>query len=603
MILRVVVYGATALLPIFLFLMMGVWDWYGTTVSHMVTEALASLLALIVGTMALVRYYARRESMYFYIAVAFFVVGLLDAYQAIVTTELLNLMSTSDISSIAGWGWIASRQFLGLFLLLSWLSWLREERHGLPERINNKTLVGFGGVFVAITMLVLTLVPLPSVYFPDFILPRPEELVPAVFLLMAVVGYIFKGRWRYDVFEHWFIISLIIGLVVQVLFMSTSSAMFDASFSMAHTLKLVSYMAVLVGLILSMELDNAVQLHAVVDSIAEGIITINKRGIILSINPAARRIFGRLESELIDHSIEDIVSPSNERDELHHMMVGTSRRWRKLTHHVVEVEGIKLNGDSFPLEFALTRLDYASGHMFVAAMRDITVRMEMDRVKSEFIATVSHELRTPLTVILGYLPLLSKEGEMPAPNVVARLANNMKHSGEHLLALVTDLLDISRIEAGRLVLERVPLSTREVVDSVIGIMEAASLEKGLKLVPDVQEGIVHGDDTRLKQVLINLVGNAIKFTDKGEVIISAKKSTRGVNFTVSDTGMGVPYEQLDTIFDRFQQVDGSQTRRKGGTGLGLAITRSLVELHGGTISATSSLGNGTKFVFDIPDIE
>jgi len=200
------------------------------------------------------------------------------------------------------------------------------------------------------------------------------------------------------------------------------------------------------------------------------------------------------------------------------------------------------------------------------------------------------------------LPLLSDAEQMPEPKVVARLANNMKHSGEHLLALVSDLLDISRIESGRLSLHRVPLSIQAVVGAVTAIMDEQAKEKELKIETEVQDGIVHADETRLKQILINLVGNAIKFTEEGEIKIQAAVSARGVIFTVTDTGIGIPYNQLETVFDRFRQVDSSQTRKAGGTGLGLAITRSLVELHGGSISATSSFGNGSKFVFDIPEL-
>ena len=133
-------------------------------------------------------------------------------------------------------------------------------------------------------------------------------------------------------------------------------------------------------------------------------------------------------------------------------------------------------------------------------------------------------------------------------------------------------------------------------------MDEQANEKDLKIVTDVQSGIVHADETRLMQILINLVGNAVKFTEEGEISIGAAFSARGVTFTVTDTGIGIPYKQLDYVFDRFRQVDSSQTRKAGGTGLGLAITRSLVELHGGSISVTSSYGNGTKFVFDIPEL-
>jgi PAS domain S-box-containing protein len=584
------------------YLLSGGLTWQADVPGHTVMEALASLLGVIVGAMAMVRYYARREKMFYYIGIGFLGVGLLDGYQAVITSEFLVTYSPSDLSALTGWSWIVSRQFLALLLLLSWVGWLREERHEAPERISERTLLSFAVIFMVGSVVVLTLVPLPRFYFPELLVSRPEEFIPALFLLMAAIGYIYKGKWHYDVFEHWLIVSLILGVAGQALFMAGSQTLFDLDFNVAHVLKLMSYLGVLVGLVLSMEVDTAARLRAVMDNIGDGIVTFDRGARVLSINPAVRRIFGRLESELVGHEFTELLAASPEREAVGALISSTSRGWRNKDSHVTEIDGVKLSGDNFPMELALTRLDYASGPIFVAALRDISERKEMDRVKSEFIATVSHELRTPLTVILGYLPLLSDPKDMPEAAVVARLAKNMKHSGEHLLSLVTDLLDISRIESGRMTLQRVPLSIQNVVDSVVGIMDEQATEKGLKLRVEAADGIVHGDETRLRQILINLIGNAVKFTDKGEVSISAAVNPRGVTFTITDTGMGVPLDQLDKIFDRFRQVDGSATRKEGGTGLGLAITRSLVELHGGTISATSSFGNGTKFVFDIPEL-
>jgi len=587
-------------LPVLAYWMLAGITWQGDVYGHTIMEALASLSALIVGSMAMVRYYARRESMFFYVGLGFLCAGLIDGYQAFITS--MPNYTPENISLLVGWSWIVSRQFLALFLLASWFTWLRDEHRSAPGRISEKTLFSVSIGLMATSILVLTLVPLLRVYFPDLPFSRPEELVPALFMLLAVIGYIYKGNWRFDVFEHWLVIALILGFMGQSLFMASSTGNYDLCFGIAHMLKTLSYIAVLIGLILSMEVDSAARLRAVVDNIGDGIITFDRKGVVQSINPAVRKIFGRLESELVGYEVHGLFVDPRGGQSLEKLVPLNSRAWRNKTNHVVELEGTKFNGDIFPLELALTRLEYASGPLFVAAIRDITERREMDRVKREFISTVSHELRTPLTVILGYLPLLADKEAMPEADVVARLAKNMKHSGEHLLALVSDLLDISRIESGRLNLHRVPLSVKAIVESVVGILDEQAVEKGLKLVVNVEDGIVHGDETRLRQILINLVGNAIKFTDEGEVTIGSTIKPLGVIFTVKDTGIGVPYDQLDTIFNRFRQVDGSQTRKEGGTGLGLAITRSLVELHGGSILATSSMGNGTKFVFDIPDM-
>ncbi len=600
--LRIIVYALTAVVPVVTFFLVQGGSWQTDAPEHTTLEVSASLLAVVAGIMALVRYAARRETTFYYVGIGFLGAGLLDGFQSLITTDLFSQYSASDYPALMEWSWLASRQFLALFLMLGWIGWLREERKGAPDRIRESTLLGFSAVFMAATVIALVVVPLPRAYFPDFLLARPVELIPAIFLLTTVIGYLYKGKWRFDVFEYWLIISLILGFMTQIVFMASSSAVFDTNFNIAHVLKQFSYIAALMGLILSMEMDTAARLRAVVNNIGDGVITFNSSGTILSVNPAVRAMFGRLESELVNASMDDLLVPSDERDRLNGLTNSTSRSWRNRSTHVAEIEGKRLSGDKFPLVLTLARLNYSSGPIFVAVLRDVTEQKEMDRVKSEFIATVSHELRTPLTVILGYLPLLSDAEQMPEPKVVARLANNMKHSGEHLLALVSDLLDISRIESGRLSLHRVPLSIQAVVGAVTTIMDEQAKEKELKIETEVQDGIVHADETRLKQILINLVGNAIKFTEEGEIKIQVAVSARGVTFTVTDTGIGIPYNQLETVFDRFRQVDSSQTRKVGGTGLGLAITRSLVELHGGSISATSSFGNGSKFVFDIPEL-
>jgi PAS domain S-box-containing protein len=600
--LRVLVYALTAILSLATFFLVRGASWSMEAYEHTTMEVFASVVALIVGGMALVRYTARRETTFYYVGVGFLGAGLLDGFQSLITTDLFSQYSASDYPALMGWSWLAARQFLSLFLLLSWIEWLREERRGAPDRIRETTLLGFSAIFMAATVIALVLVPLPRANFPDLLLSRPVELIPAIFFVMTLIGYLYKGKWRFDTFEHWLVVSLILGFVAQILFMATSPSDFGAQFNVAHVFKQLSYVAALIGLILSMEMDSAARLRAVVNNIADGVITFDAGGKILSVNPAVRRMFGRLESELVTASMDDLLVASDQRDVLTELTTASSRRWRSQSSHVMDIEGVRLSGDRFPLALTLARLNFSTGPVYVAALRDVTEQIEMDRVKSEFIATVSHELRTPLTVILGYLPLLSDSEQMPEAKVVARLANNMKHSGEHLLALVSDLLDISRIESGRLSLQRVPLSIQNVIGSVTGIMDVQATDKELKIVTNIQNGIVHADETRLKQILINLVGNAIKFTEEGEIKIDASIGARGVTFTISDTGIGIPYNQLGSVFDRFRQVDGSHTRKAGGTGLGLAITRSLVELHGGSISVTSSFGNGSKFVFDIPEI-
>jgi signal transduction histidine kinase/CHASE3 domain sensor protein len=224
------------------------------------------------------------------------------------------------------------------------------------------------------------------------------------------------------------------------------------------------------------------------------------------------------------------------------------------------------------------------------------------RHKSEFLANMSHELRTPLNAVLGYAELIQDGiyGEVPAKmqGVLERIQQN----GRHLLGLINDVLDLSKIEAGQLALAPADYSMRELVLDVVSATEALAAEKQLALEVDVPADLPRGrgDERRLTQVLMNLVGNAIKFTEAGSVGIRAKIEDGSFLVAVSDTGVGIAAEDRQRIFDEFQQVDSSSTRKKGGTGLGLAIARRIVELHGGRIWLESTPGQGSTFLFTLP---
>jgi signal transduction histidine kinase len=222
--------------------------------------------------------------------------------------------------------------------------------------------------------------------------------------------------------------------------------------------------------------------------------------------------------------------------------------------------------------------------------------------KSQFLASMSHELRTPLNAILGYTELILDDiyGAVPEPirDVLARV----QQSGQHLLGLINAVLDLSRIEAGRLTLALTDYAMQDVAQSVVMAVEALAAEKHLALTasvpPDLPPG--KGDAQRLRQVLLNLVGNALKFTEVGEVRIQVTAADEMFTVTVADTGPGIAEAEQQKIFEEFQQAENATTRTQGGTGLGLAIAKKIVELHGGRIGVESHLGKGSTFWFTVP---
>jgi signal transduction histidine kinase len=227
---------------------------------------------------------------------------------------------------------------------------------------------------------------------------------------------------------------------------------------------------------------------------------------------------------------------------------------------------------------------------------------EASKHKSQFLANMSHELRTPLNAILGYAELILDNVYGDTPDKMREVLDRIQRNGKHLLGLINDVLDLSKIEAGQLTLSLADYSLKEVVQSVYSAVEALAKEKHIALKVEVPPHLpaARGDERKLTQVLLNLVGNAIKFTDAGEVAIKAFAANGLFTVAVCDTGPGIAEAEQAKIFDEFQQADSSITKKKGGTGLGLAIAKRIVELHGGRIWVESSPGHGSTFSFTVP---
>jgi signal transduction histidine kinase len=226
-------------------------------------------------------------------------------------------------------------------------------------------------------------------------------------------------------------------------------------------------------------------------------------------------------------------------------------------------------------------------------------------MKENFMANMSHEIRTPMNAILGFTNLLQKE---PLNENEREFVNSIQNSGENLLTIINDILDFSKIEAGMMRIESNPFSLRGLLHSVQTMFGERIQQKNLRFTVNVEEQIpdvLIGDAIRLTQILVNLVNNSVKFTNTGNVDINVTAGKEmeeiiDISFSVKDTGIGIPANKIDSIFDRFQQVDEDTTRKYGGTGLGLSIVKQLVELQNGKISVSSKSNEGTEFIFTIP---
>ncbi len=343
-------------------------------------------------------------------------------------------------------------------------------------------------------------------------------------------------------------------------------------------------------------------LHDILDNISDSIITIDNKGSILSFNNTVEDMFGYRSAELIGKNIKMLMpSPYTEMHDSYlanYLKTGQAHIIGKTR----EIEGLRKNGEAFEAELWVYELSFNGETQFMGVIRDISERKHLDKIKTEFISTVSHELRTPLTSIRGSLGMLKSGvlGEVPEKaNRMIELAHN---NTERLINLVNDILDVEKIQAGKMELKLTELNITELVKQSIAANDAyaSSCNVSLKLNADTPNFQVYADELRLQQVMANLISNAAKFSPKeGIVTISIDKQDALIRISVTDHGAGIPEEYRSKIFQKFSQVDSSDTRKKGGTGLGLNITKAIIEHHGGHVDYLSTEGQGSCFFFEL----
>jgi CheY-like chemotaxis protein/anti-sigma regulatory factor (Ser/Thr protein kinase) len=226
----------------------------------------------------------------------------------------------------------------------------------------------------------------------------------------------------------------------------------------------------------------------------------------------------------------------------------------------------------------------------------------MDRLKTQFLANMSHELRTPLNSIIGFSRVILKGIDGPITEQQRDDLTSIYNNGQHLLGMINDILDISKIEAGKMALIFEPVDVQQIISGVMSTAAALVRDKPIELEQEVAPNlpIIRADGTRVRQVVLNLLSNAAKFTEEGQITLRAWADEDHITISVEDTGIGIPPEHQTTIFEEFRQVDASTTRRTGGTGLGLAISRHFVEMHGGRIWVESEPDVGSTFTFTLP---
>ena len=346
--------------------------------------------------------------------------------------------------------------------------------------------------------------------------------------------------------------------------------------------------------------------RSVLENMVDGLITIDNKGLIQSFNSAAVNLFGYKANEVMGRNIKMLMPEPYQSEHDGYLDNYNQTGKKKIIGIGREVEGLRKDGSTFPLELAVSEMVVAGETVFTGVVRDITERKQMDKMKNEFISTVSHELRTPLTSIRGSLGLLSSGtvGELPeSANEMLKIASN---NTERLLLLINDILDIQKIESGKMSFKFESLDLNSFINQAIVDHTDYGTQHGVKFVlGKMLDGVhVFADKDRLMQVMGNLLSNAAKFSNDGDnvEITAAMHHGDRIRISVTDYGAGIPDEFQPKLFERFTQSDSSDTRAKGGTGLGLSITKVIIEKHGGLIGFVSKEGIGSTFYIELPEL-
>lgn len=352
----------------------------------------------------------------------------------------------------------------------------------------------------------------------------------------------------------------------------------------------------------------------IVNATPDAMVIIDSTGTIIINNPRAESQFGYDTGELLGKPLSILLPERFRSQHEHHIQLFFEHPGVRPMGTDLFLSALCRDGHEFPAEISLGYMDTPEGRIAIATIRDITQQKLREReletarvealtstkVKSEFLASMSHEIRTPLNAIIGTADLL---WETPLSAEQRKYLRVFRRGSDTLLTLINDILDLSKIESGYMTLDSVAFNLEDIVDKVMEMLTMQANEKGLEFASHIDQTVPRhliGDPVRLTQILVNLLGNALKFTDKGSVTLQVANNKQprmpgALHFTVSDTGIGIPPDKLDIIFERFKQADSPKTNQYGGTGLGLAISKHLTERMHGHIWVESTVGKGSRF--------
>ncbi|MCC5637533.1 response regulator [Nostoc sp. CHAB 5844] len=345
-----------------------------------------------------------------------------------------------------------------------------------------------------------------------------------------------------------------------------------------------------------------VKLARILDIADDAIISIDSKQRIILFNQGAEKIFGYSAQEVMGQKLDILIPLRFAQAHRHHVSdFGKSANLARRMGERRELFGQRKDGSEFPAEASISKINMGEDVYYTVILRDVTEHKQIERMKDEFVSVVSHELRTPLTSIHGSLGMLSS-GLLPADSAQGkRLLQIATDSTDRLVRLINDILDIERIESGKVKMAREICNLADLIQSTVNVIQPLANKQGVTLAISSLSVRLLADPDRIVQTLTNLLSNAIKFSATGQTVwLETQPQENQVLLAVKDTGRGIPEDKLESIFERFQQVDSSDSRNHDGTGLGLAICKSIIQQHGGHIWVESTLGEGSTFYLTLP---
>ncbi len=609
---------------------------------HALLEWSSVIIALMTVLLSFIHYHNNRELTVPIIGIALVSSGFMDMFHTLAAMRLIE--GVAENTDLIPFTWALSRGFHSIILVVgvSIILFLPKQRTSLSGlRIVGVVSLSFIGIAYALVYMSATSSILPQTQFPDSLITRPYDAVPLFILILSAPLFWRLHKRKPTLFTAALLLALVPDIALEIHMAFGSSALFDNHFNIAHFLKIIAYIVPFVGLMLDyiyaytllaqeaeekqqaqeallkskkMAESTSVRMEAILSSAADAIITIDKKGSILSFNKAACEIFGYRTGEILGKNIKILMDVENQKAHDNHLANYSKTGEKHMIDNTREEMAIRNNGEFFPIDLSVSEVKSEGEHIYTAFIRDITERKQAERdlrlakvqaeetskMKSEFLANMSHEIRTPMNGVIGTTGLLL-DTELTIEQ--RHYAETTMGSADALLVLINDILDFSKIEAGKMDLEDVDFDIQTLMQDILEAQALKCTEKDIELLFHFDSDVIKnvtGDPGRVRQIVTNLLSNAAKFTQKGYIALkvsSHKLDNKLVKFRleVEDTGIGIAHDKQKLIFDKFDQADNSTTRKFGGTGLGLSICKSLAGLMGGEIGLDSEFGKGSAF--------